>query len=61
MLTKLRDWLKGKKTYLVAAGGIITALIGWSQGDLTAVQAVMAILGALGFGALSAKGNRANE
>jgi len=41
-------WLKGKKTYIVAAVGIIGAAVGYITGELTVAQTIEAILVALG-------------
>jgi type IV secretory pathway VirB2 component (pilin) len=38
MLADLREFLAGKKTYLTAAVGIITATIAWSSGEITGLQ-----------------------
>jgi len=46
------DWLKGKKTYLVAAGGAISGAVLLLEGHV--VEGVQTILGALGLGALRA-------
>lgn len=36
-MNAIRDFLKGKKTYLTAAIGIIGAVIAWADGDITAI------------------------
>lgn len=41
------DYLKGKKTYIVAAIAVLTALAGYLAGDLTIPQAGQAILTAV--------------
>ncbi len=47
-----KEWLKGKKTYIVAVATICYALSGVVAGYIPIDQAVMLILGALGLGAL---------
>lgn len=44
----LRDFLSGKKSYLVSASGVITALIAYANGSLSLMQTIVVILGALG-------------
>jgi hypothetical protein len=39
---KLREFLKGKKTYLTAAIGLLGALIAWADGDINAVALLAA-------------------
>ena len=46
------DFLKGKKTYVIMAIGVLTAVGAYLTGDLTLIQAIQAVLGALGLGAL---------
>ena len=58
MFKKVQDWLKGKKTYLVALAGIVAAVLGYTNGDLTVVEAIGTILAALGVGTFAAKVNR---
>ena len=41
------NWLKGKKTYLVAIAAIVGAVAGVATGQLPIVQAVIVIIGAL--------------
>lgn len=41
------DWIKGKKTYIVAVVGIIGAITAYSQGAMTADGLFQAILTAL--------------
>ncbi len=45
-------WLKGKKTYLTAAAGVIAGVVLCIEGHVT--EGVQTILGALGVGALRA-------
>ena len=33
-MNKLREFLKGKKTYLTAAIGLLGAVIAWADGDI---------------------------
>lgn len=47
MLQTIRDFLAGKKTYITAVVGILTALIAWSGGELTDLQVIGAIWVAL--------------
>lgn len=51
MFKGIRDAIDGKKAYLVMVGAIIAAVIGWSNGSLTDVQALSAIFAALQTGA----------
>ena len=46
------QWLRGKKTYLTAAAGVITGVVLIVEGQV--VAGVQTILGALGVGALRA-------
>lgn len=50
----MKNFLQGKKTYLVAAVGILTALTGWSDGNLTNVEAIIVGMNALGLSTLRA-------
>jgi hypothetical protein len=36
-MTKVRDWLRGKKTYITAAIGVLGALIAWADGSIDLV------------------------
>lgn len=47
--------LKGWKTYLVAATGVLTAIVAGLAGELSPVAAILAGLGALGIGTARAK------
>ena len=40
---KARTLLSGKKTYLTAVAGIIGALLGWINGELSVAQFIIAI------------------
>jgi len=42
------DWLKGKKTYLIAIGTIIYAVSGAATGQIDVQTAIQMILAALG-------------
>jgi hypothetical protein len=53
-MTKIREWLQGKKTYLVCASGIIAALTGWAEGSLSGNALFLAVLTALGMAAQKA-------
>lgn len=54
MISKLREFLKGKKTYLVAVAGVITALIAFANGQISALQLLYTILGACGLSSIKA-------
>ena len=46
MIHDIREWLKGKKTYLLMAGGMITATTAWITGTIelpALVEAVVAL------------------
>ena len=47
-------WLSGKKTYFVVAAAIASALAGLATGELTVGEFAVAVLNALGLGALRA-------
>jgi hypothetical protein len=53
-VTKLIEFLKGKKTYIIAAGAILTALGAYLDGKMDTVTFALAVMGALGFGTLRA-------
>ena len=42
-MQKIRDYLKGKKTYLTAAIGLLSALLAWAEGQISGT-AVLASL-----------------
>jgi len=42
-MKKIKDFLKGKKSYLVGAAAIITAVVAFSQDQLTVTQLVEAV------------------
>ncbi|HAV42574.1 TPA: hypothetical protein DCX15_00955 [bacterium] len=43
----IRDWLDGKKTYLLCISGAITSMVAYASGELNEWQLIMAILLAL--------------
>ena len=51
-MEKLRLFLAGKKTYLLAAAGAITSIVAWSAGEVTLMQALIGMFGSLGLGTL---------
>jgi hypothetical protein len=44
----IQDFLSGKKTYLVGITAIIGAAVAWSQGQITPMEAIQAIIAAVG-------------
>lgn len=50
----LRVFLSGKKTYLVAAAGILTALAAYESGAITENELLLAVMNALGLSTLRA-------
>lgn len=46
-MTKIREWLKGKKTYFVCIAAIIGVTVLWSEGDMTHLEAVEGIVKAI--------------
>lgn len=42
------DWLKGKRTYILAASALLGILAAYLHGDLSAAAAITQALGALG-------------
>lgn len=54
MLETVRALLRGRKTYLVAAIAILSALLSWASGDASLFDAADTILLALGIGSLRA-------
>lgn len=46
-MQRIKDFLSGKKTYLVCAVAILSALAAYSQDQVTLVQMVEAILAAI--------------
>lgn len=47
-------WLSGKKTYLTVAVAVLASIAALASGEITVGEAVVAILNALGVGALRA-------
>lgn len=46
-LSAAREWLKGKKTYLICIGAIIAVAVAWGDGDVTHFQAVDGLVKAI--------------
>jgi hypothetical protein len=46
-VNKIREFLKGKKTYLTAAIGLVGAVIAWADGDINGVGLAAAIWAAI--------------
>lgn len=46
-IDNLRDWLSGKKTYLVAIVGVLTALLAFEAGEVDFVELVKLVWAAL--------------
>jgi hypothetical protein len=42
-MNRVRDWLKGKKTYIMAAIGLLGAVVAWADGSINGT----ALLGAV--------------
>ena len=34
-MNKIREWLKGKKTYIMAAIGLASAVVAWAEGQIS--------------------------
>lgn len=47
-MSKIKDFLNGKKTYILAALGIGAAVMGWAGEELTMIQLLQAVGAALG-------------
>jgi len=41
-MSKVRDWLKGKKAYITAAIGLLGAVIAWADGQIDTVAMLAA-------------------
>ena len=54
MFDSIRTGLQGYKTYIVVAVAVLTALLGFINGEMDAVEAVLVVLNALGIGTLRA-------
>jgi small-conductance mechanosensitive channel len=46
--TTVQNWLAGKKTYLVMAGALVAALIGYADGAMSLKELLTAAFAALG-------------
>lgn len=46
-MTKIKDWLKGKKTYIVCVIAIVTVAIAWAEGNVTNGEAMEAVFKAI--------------
>ena len=53
-MKKIRQWMKGKKTYFDARAGLLTALASWSNETITTLQLVEMIFTAVGVACLRA-------
>ena len=42
-MNAIRDWLKGKKTYITAAIGLAGAVVAWADGQMTTMALLAAI------------------
>ena len=41
-MNKVRDWLKGKKTYITAAIGLLGAVVAWADGSINGTALIAA-------------------
>ena len=46
-MNKAREWLRGKKTYLLLATGIIGVVVAWAEGAMSTQDALLTIIGAV--------------
>jgi len=46
-MNSIREWLKGKKTYLVGVGAVLAAVIAWAGGEVEIGGAIQAIITAV--------------
>lgn len=46
-MSKIKDWLKGKKTYIICAIAILGVAVAWSEGSLADGDAIKAIFEAV--------------
>lgn len=53
-MNAIREWLKGKKTYLSIAAAIVASLIAWADGSISNTQLIQSILLVLPFAPLRA-------
>jgi hypothetical protein len=51
-IQSIEKFLQGKKAYIVMLSGVVAALLGVINGDLTMVQAISAIWASAGLGAM---------
>jgi hypothetical protein len=42
-MNRVRDWLKGKKTYITAAIGLAGAVVAWADGDINGMALLAAV------------------
>ena len=42
-MNKIREWLKGKKTYVTAAIGLLGAVVAWADGDINGTALLAAV------------------
>jgi hypothetical protein len=42
-VNKIREWLKGKKTYIAAAIGLLGAVVAWADGDINGTALLAAL------------------
>lgn len=54
MIGKVKDWLKGKKTYLMAAGILLTSIAAWSVGEIDLSTMALRVAEAAGLSSLRA-------
>jgi hypothetical protein len=48
----IREWLQGKKTWIVVIAALLYAVGGWLTDSLSSKEAIEVVLGALGLGGL---------
>ena len=44
MLSKIKAWLQGKKTYLLALSAIVGAVVAYTEGQVLIVEAIKMII-----------------
>ena len=44
MLKKIREAIKGKKSYLLATATIIVTVVAWASGEITDTQGIAAVV-----------------
>jgi len=42
-MNRVRDWLKGKKTYIMAAIGLLGAVVAWADGSINGTALLAAV------------------